>query len=199
MARPFRLLVGVLAVIGALAVLTLTTPVTGICAHRMSGPILAPTASLLIVLTAAEPVDDMLSGSTYWRAIYTVRAWRTGGFERILLSGRQSDVMKRFLVSQGIPASQIDLEEKANSTRESALFISAMFRGHSGPPPVLMTSDYHMFRARKCFEKVGFPIVPRPIPDAIKRAADWSNRPTILAIEIEEFCKIAGYRLRGWI
>jgi hypothetical protein len=38
-------------------------------------------------LTArAGPVDDMLD-STCWRAIYTVRAWRTGGFERIPLSG----------------------------------------------------------------------------------------------------------------
>ena len=98
-----------------------------------------------------------------------------------------------------MPADRIELEEKAASTRENALFTAAMLRGWQGPPPVLLTSDYHMFRARKCFEKAGIAVAPRPVPDAIKRSSEWYNRPTILAIEIVEVSKIAGYRLRGWI
>ena len=198
-ARLFRFVVGVLALIGGVAVLTLATTATTVCGHRLSGPIEEPTAPLLIVLTAASPMDGMLSESSYWRSIYAIRAWRSGGFERILLSGEQSAAMKRFLVSEGVPSERVDLEENARSTRESALFTAAMLRGRSGPPPVLMTSDYHMFRARKCFEKAGLRVLPRPIPDAIKRSAEWYDRPTILAIEIVEVSKIAGYRLRGWI
>ena len=56
-----------------------------------------------------------------------------------------------------------------------------------------------MFRARKCFEKAGLPVAPHPVPDAIKRSADWSNRPAILAVEVQEFLKIAGYGVRGWL
>ena len=194
-----RLLVWCLAAIGALTVLTFATPVTTLCAHRLSGPILNPTAPVLVVLTAAGPVDGMLSDSTYWRAVYTVRAWREGGFERILLSGKESAALKRFLSSEGIPADKIDLEDRSASTHESAIFTTSILRAQNGPPPVLLTSDYHMFRARKCFAKAGLIIVPRPIPDAIKRADDWYNRPTVLAIELVELCKIAGYRLRGWI
>ena len=198
-ARLFRFVVGVFALIGVVVVLTVATTATTVWGHRLSGPIIEPTSTVLIVLTGAGPIDGMLSESSYWRCIYAIRAWRTGSFQRILLSGEQSAVMKRLLVSEGVPSDRVDLEEKARSTRESALLTAAMLRGRSGPPPVLMTSDYHMFRARRCFEKVGLAVVPRPFPDAIKRSAEWYNRPTILAIEIGEVCKIVGYRLRGWI
>ncbi len=199
MRRLLRLLVALLAAIGAVTVLTFATPLTTICARRLSGPILSPAAPVLIVLTAAGPVDDILSDSTYWRAVYALRAWREGGFQSILLSGSRSSVLKRFLVNEGVAADRILLEDRSTTTRQSALFTAAMLAGKSQPPPVLMTSDYHIFRARRCFEKAGLAVVPRPIPDAIKRAADWYNRPTVLAVELEEFCKIAGYRLRSWI
>jgi len=198
-ARPLRLAVAVLAFIGGLAVVTIATPLTTFCAHRLAGPILDPSGPLLIVLTAANPVDGMPSDSSYWRSIYTVRAWRTGHFERILLTGEHSAVMQHFLVSEGVPADRIDLESKARSTRESALFTAVMLHGRRGPPPVLLTSDYHMFRAQKCFQKVGLAVAPHPVPDAIKRSADWSNRPAMLVVEIQELLKIAGYRVRGWI
>ena len=198
-ARLFRFVVGVFALIGVVVVLTVATTATTVWGHRLSGPIIEPTSTVLIVLTGAGPIDGMLSESSYWRCIYAIRAWRTGSFQRILLSGEQSAVMKRLLVSEGVPSDRVDLEDKARSTRESALRTAAMLSGQSGPPPVLMTSDYHMFRARRCFEKVGLAVAPRPIPDAIKRSAEWYNRPTILAIEIVEVSKIVGYRLRGWI
>ena len=182
-----------------MAVLIVATPLTTFCAHRLSGPILDPAAPLLIVLTAASPVDGMLSDSSYWRSIYAIRAWRTGNFQRILLTGQQSDVMKSFLVNGGVPADRIDLEGKARSTRESALFTAAMLHGGDSPPPALLTSDYHMFRARKCFEKAGLHVVSHPIPDAIKRSAEWYNRPAILVLEVGELAKIGGYLLRGWL
>jgi hypothetical protein len=56
-----------------------------------------------------------------------------------------------------------------------------------------------MFRAQKCFAKAGLAVAPHPVPDAIKRSADWSNRPAILAVEIQECLKIAGYGMRGWL
>ncbi len=198
-AGVFRFLTRIFAAIGLVTVLTLITPATTFLAHRLSGPILAPTAPLLIVLTGADPIDGMLSESTYWRAIYAIRAWRTGAFSHILLSGKQSNAMKQFLVSEGVPASEVDLDEQSASTHESAIAVAALLRGKTGAPPVLMTSDYHMYRASRCFEKAGLTVAPRPIPDAIKLADDWYNRPSVLAIEIEEACKVAGYRLRGWI
>ena len=198
-ARLGRLLTAVFAIAGGISILTLATPVTSLLGHRLAGPITEPTGPLLIVLTAATPVDGILSESSYWRSVYAVRAWHTGAFNRILLSGQQSSVMKHFLVSEGIPADRIDLEDRSNTTRESALFAAAMLHPPVTPPPVLMTSDYHMLRARKCFEKAGLPVAARPIPDAIKRSAAWYNRPTILVVELQEMVKLAGYRLRGWI
>lgn len=43
-------------------------------------------------------------------------------------------------------------------------------------PVVLLTSDYHMFRARRMFEKAGLKVVPMPIPDGLKRATRLTLR-----------------------
>src|ERR1017187_9601151 len=110
----FRIVVGVLALIGGVTVLTVATTATAFCGHRLSGPIIEPTDPLLIVLTAAGPIDGMLSESGYWRCIYAIRAWRRGGFQRILLSGGPAPAIAGFLVSEGVPSDRIDLDEKAS-------------------------------------------------------------------------------------
>lgn len=189
----------VLTLIGALALLTVATPLTRICGHRLAGPIVEPRAPVLIVLAAANSAGDLLSESSYWRSVYAVRAWRSGAFERILIAGDRSSAMQHFLISEGVPPAKVDVENRSRTTRENALYVAEMLAARRSPSPVLMTSDYHMYRARRCFEKVGLTVLPRPIPDAIKRGAAWYNRPAVLAAEIAEFAKIVYYRARGWI
>src|ERR1039458_1771425 len=76
-ARLFRFVVGVFALIGVVVVLTVATTATTVWGHRLSGPIIEPASTVLIVLTGAGPIDGMLSESSYWRCIYAIRAWRT--------------------------------------------------------------------------------------------------------------------------
>ena len=75
------------------------------------------------------------------------------------------------------------------------------------PPPfgavlkakVLLTSDYHMYRAHRVFAKQGIQVEPRPIPDVLKRGAGWRGRwPAFLDL-LTESAKILYYRARGWI
>ena len=95
-----------------------------------------------------------------------------GGNRRIRCEGRipAAERMGEFMVSQGVPASAIRVETESHSTRENALKSKAILDQLPGSK-VLMTSDYHMFRATRVFRKAGIDIAPRPIPTPRNRSA----------------------------
>ena len=94
------------------------------------------------------------------------------------------------------------METASDNTRENALFVQKLLA--SAPPRpgsrlVLMTSDYHMFRAWRAFRKAGLTVLPRPIPDGGKRAGSWWRRWPVFLDLAQESVKIAYYYGRGWI
>jgi uncharacterized SAM-binding protein YcdF (DUF218 family) len=97
-----------------------------------------------------------------------------------------------------VPRGIILVEPRAVSTRESALFLRPMLQGPPGRV-VLLSSDYHMFRATRAFHKAGIDVLPRPIPDACKRAMSWDRRWDAFQDLVIETTKIGYYFLRGWI
>jgi len=136
--------------------------------------------------------------------MYAARAYREGAFKQIIVTGGGDDAvpiaepMKSFLVYLGVPASIIEVESHSMSTRENALFVKRMIADRPGRK-VLLTSDYHMFRAYRVFEKVGLDVQPRPYPDVRKRAGNWRGRLPAFLDLLEESGKIIYYRGRGWI
>ena len=64
---------------------------------------------------------------------------------------------------------------------------------------VLLTSDYHTFRAVRALRKTGVMVIPRPIPDGVKRAGSWNLRWDVFQDLLIESTKIAYYWARGWI
>lgn len=107
-------------------------------------------------------------------------------------------VMREFLVSNGVPGSVIRVDERATTTRENALFVKELLAASSGVP-VLLTSDFHMFRARRVFERAGVPVSPRPIPDVLKRSNSIVNRWTCFWTLAIETSKIAYYAFQRWL
>ena len=106
--------------------------------------------------------------------------------------------MRGFLVSLGVPAEAVRIEASSRNTRENALFTARMFNTGVGPT-VLLTSDYHMYRAHRAFTKAGLTVVPRPFPEALKRMNDWRLRWSVFVDLVQESGKIVYYRARGWI
>lgn len=106
--------------------------------------------------------------------------------------------MGEFVKCQGIPAEAVLLETASRSTRENALYSKRLPDNLPGRK-VLLTSDYHMFRARRVFAKLGMHLSPLPIPDAEKQGGTWRGRwPAFLDLTVET-CKIGYYWARGWI
>lgn len=203
--RLRRLAKYIVLLTGAVFLLATLTPFDKWYARLLAGPWDDPQGDTLIVLGGSMLEDGLLGTSSYWRAVYAVRAWRQGGFRQIILAGDAnpghtpvSMAMKEFLVAAGVPVEAIRLESKSRSTRENALFVKRMLEGDTSRK-VLLTSDYHMFRAYRAFRKEGVQVAPRPFPDAAKQANCVSCRWPVFVSLLMETGKIGYYLGRGWL
>jgi uncharacterized SAM-binding protein YcdF (DUF218 family) len=188
-----------LLAVGIVVTVVTFTPVTAWCSRWLSGRYTDPGGQVLVVLGGSYLEPGIIGQDTYWRAVYAVRAYRRWKYPRVILSGAGvSDGMREFLLSMGIPAGAIELESRSHSTRESALYLRQML-GDSPGQAVLMTSDYHMFRASRAFSRAGVRMAPYPVPHAIKLAASWRTRWPAFIEEISESVKTIYYAARGWI
>jgi uncharacterized SAM-binding protein YcdF (DUF218 family) len=201
--RIFHAAVNTLAGLGLLVALVTATPLAPWWAEQLAGPWNDPKGDTLIVLGGSILGNGMIGDSSYWRAIYGALTYRQGGFQEVVVSGGGKPgpiaiPIADYLVSQGVPRDRIRLETQSSTTRENAVSTAALL-AKSGGRKVLLTSDYHMYRAYRAFQKAGLDVVPVPFPDAIKRGSFWQGRwPAFLDLVVESG-KILYYRVRGWI
>jgi len=187
-----------LAFIGLLCIVVVATPIDKWWAHALAGSIDQPHGDILILLSAANDDDDTMSYSSYWRARYALRAWRTGDFKTVVVSGGKGSGIRNFLVAEGIPAEAILDDWQSNSTRENAIDTAQLTQAMTGKK-VLLTSDFHMFRALRVFRKAGLNVTPYAIPDVIKISNSWYGRISGFQKLVVETVKIGYYELRGWM
>jgi uncharacterized SAM-binding protein YcdF (DUF218 family) len=202
--KALRFLAWGLAGLGLLVLLVTVTPLVSWWAGVLAGPWEDPNGDVLIVLGGSLLEDRVMGPSSYWRSTYAVLAWGEGTFHRVVVSGGGfagtsiAEPMRDFLECRGIPRTAIQIETRAESTHENALYVTELLARVPGRK-VLLTSDYHMFRAHRAFKKAGLEVLPRPFPDARKRASHWTGRwPAFLDL-VGETVKIGYYCARGWI
>lgn len=197
--RVLRILRTALASLGLLLLIVTFTPVVPWYARALSGIWDEPRGEVLIVLGAGTIDPTTLAANSYWRSVYGNLTWRGGGFREVLVSGKGvAPLMRDFLVCHGIPAAAIRVEEHSISTHENALEAARMLAGVPGRK-VLVTSDYHMFRARRAFAKAGLDVRACPFPDVIKQSNSLPGRWSGFVILASETAKIVYYRAHGWI
>jgi len=191
-----------LVIAGALVLVVMFTPVVPWWARTLAGPWNDPTGEVLIVLGGSGLEDGLLGISSYWRSVYAIRADREGQFTRVVISGGgptdPAAAMRQFLLCQGVPPDHVVVEERSTSTHENAVNVKQLL-AHIPGRKVLLTSDYHMFRAYRAFRKAGVEVLPRPFPDAIKRSSSYPERWPIFINLCEEAVKSAYYFMRGWL
>ena len=194
----------VLATVGALFLLATITPIDYWWATAFSEDWNDPRGDVLIVLAGSTLDYGMVGGSSYWRAVYATLAHRQAGYRLILVCGgpegqsSAAAALRQFLVGQGVPSQIIQSEDRSTTTRENALYAAEMLRGTPGRK-MLLTSDYHMYRALRAFRKAGLDVVSLPFPDVRKRVNSWRGRwPAFLDL-VQETTKIGYYYARGWI
>ena len=204
-----RLLVSVrtlCATIGFAFLVVTFTPITRWYSASLapSLPVGSSDRAVLVVLAGSVLSDGTMGGSSYWRAVYAVRVWREGRYSRVLVCGGGSDgppvaaAIRDYMISQGVPADLILIETQSRSTRENALYAHRFLDAIAGKK-VLLTSDYHMYRAQHAFARVGIETEAVAIPDVYKLSLRLEGRWSAFLQLCEELGKIAYYRARGWI
>jgi uncharacterized SAM-binding protein YcdF (DUF218 family) len=188
----------ILAAIGLITVLVIVTPIVSWWVSVYSGPIEQPKGDVLILLSAAADDKGGISYSSYWRARQTVFVWQTGGFKKIVISGGGGPGILNYLLAEGIPREAMVAEWRSTSTHENAIETARLVQGISGKK-VLLTSDFHMYRALRVFRKRGIEVTPMAVPDALHSTEHWDGRFSAFETMLVESCKIVDYALRGWI
>jgi uncharacterized SAM-binding protein YcdF (DUF218 family) len=200
--RAGRVAYHLLAAIGLGVILVVFTPFVSWWAHAYSGPLEQPKGDVLILLAAAADDRGGISFSSYWRARQAVFAWQTGGFQKIVISGGGGPGIYNYLVAEGVPHEALLAEWKSRSTRENAEDAAQLIKGLPGGLPgkkVLLTSDFHMYRALRVFRKQGIDVTPMPVEDALRLTRHWYGRiPAFQTMAIES-AKIIDYKLHGWM
>ena len=196
--RAARVLYRLLAAIGLVTVLVMTTPLVAWWARAYAGPIEQPQGDVLILLSAAYDDNGGISYSSYWRARQALLAWQSGGFKKIVVSGGGGPGILNFLVAYGVPREAIVAEWQSTSTRENGIETARLIQGMPGKR-VLLTSDFHIYRAVRVFRKLGIDVTPMPAPDVLHATEHWNGRFQAFETMVVETCKIVDYRIHGWI
>lgn len=202
--RAARLAVNLLAALGLVMAVVTLTPVTKWWLRALAGPLGRPRGDVLIVLGGDRYDTRTLGVASYWRCIYAAEAYREGCYRRIVVSGGGptevpiAATLAECLLYRGVPKEAIWLETASQSTRENALGVQRLL-GESPGRLVLLTSDIHMFRARRAFARVGLELAPWPAVDTGRMVLHWRSRWPAFTALCEETAKIIYYFARGWI
>lgn len=109
------------------------------------------------------------------RFIQTALLYKKGHIKKIIVSGGQNGMfkeddfseaafIKKNLIDLGVPREDLFIEDQSRNTIENAEYSKEILNqmGLSNSKIVLVTSSFHMQRARVIFEKQGFNIRPYP-------------------------------------
>jgi len=186
------------AAIGFVFLLVTLTPIVTWWAEAYAGPIERPKGDILILLSAADDDRGGISFSSYWRAREAIFAWQTGGFKKIVITGGGGPGILDYLIVEGIPRDAIVAEWRSASTHESGIEMARLLQSMPGKK-VLLTSDFHMYRALRVFRKLHIEVTPMAVRDVLQSSAGWGGRFGAFETMLGESAKIAYYGLRGWI
>lgn len=120
-------------------------------------------------VVGVEPDDRVHTTSSVDRLLHTLQLYREGKVQKILISGgsglvfaegpTEAEQSKMLLLMSEVPESDIILEPNSRNTHENALNTAEIIRQQfSDQPCLLVTSAYHMRRAKACFDKVGLDV-----------------------------------------
>ncbi len=118
----------------------------------------------------------------------------------------EADQAEPFLTLMGVPPQALLLERSSVDTRENAVNSARLLKARGLHSILLVTSAFHMPRARALFQREGLEV--RPAPTDFQRASGkpavpgWL--PTVEDLQrstfaMREHVGIIYYRLRGWL
>jgi uncharacterized SAM-binding protein YcdF (DUF218 family) len=131
------------------------------------------SAGAIVVLSGMLGINEV-GDSTYieWgdpdRFFGGVALLKAGKAQKLIFTGgkmpwdkvkrTEGDVLKEFAISNGIPSEKIFVTKDVENTADEALAVNELLSPNKRI--ILVTSAYHMYRAKRLFEKQGFIVIP---------------------------------------
>lgn len=134
-----------------------------------------------IVLTGVTNLNKTSYDRTFFnkgadRATHTIQLYKLGKINKILITGGQglnpsntnteAELLRDFMVIAGIPNEDILIEKQAINTYQNAVFTKEILKENGIPlnqKQLLVTSAFHMKRAKSCFDKAGIQTETFPV------------------------------------
>ncbi|MDF3151928.1 YdcF family protein [Mesorhizobium sp. XAP10] len=108
--------------------------------------------------------DRMVETAILARRFPTAKVVVSGGTGALFLDGEgDAATAPRLLTALGVAADRMILENKSRNTYENAVFTKELVTPKPGETWLLVTSAFHMPRAKALFDKAGFATVPWPV------------------------------------
>jgi uncharacterized SAM-binding protein YcdF (DUF218 family) len=138
----------------------------------------APRGRAIVVLSGSRPTAPGPARISEWtdadRFFGGVELYRAGKAPWLIFTGGASpfdpaavtegEILANVATEFGIPRASIGVTGRVVNTAEEAAAVSTWLAAHPGDGPVLLvTSAFHMSRARRLFEREGINVEPFPV------------------------------------
>jgi uncharacterized SAM-binding protein YcdF (DUF218 family) len=136
-------------------------------------------AQAIVVLSGSvRGADGMLpkpelGTDTLYRCIQAAKLHQEAKSISVLVSGGPiegnrsmtsiAQMMRDFLLEQGVEAASLIVEGRSKNTYENAVESAKLLRARGIRRIVLVTNAEHLFRASGCFRKQGLEVIPSPV------------------------------------
>jgi len=131
------------------------------------------SADAIVVLSGMLEINEVRD-STYmeWgdpdRFFGGIALFKAGKAQRLVFTGgkvpwdkakkTEGEVLKEYAISLGIPSDKIFVTKDVENTADEAVAVKELIS--PSKRIILATSAYHMYRAKRLFEKQGFEVIP---------------------------------------
>ncbi len=130
------------------------------------------SADAIVVLSGMLEINEV-GDSTYveWgdpdRFFGGIALFKAGKAQKLVFTGgkmpwdkarkTEGDVLKEYAISNGIPFEKISVTKDVENTADEAVAVKELIG--TSKRIILVTSAYHMYRAKRLFEKQGFEVI----------------------------------------
>lgn len=199
---------GVLTVAGFL--ITTITPLSNIVGRgiEVASHQLQP-ADAIVVLGAGVMGNGTLDPESLTRVIAGIKLYKEGLAPIVVLSGSgrgsgsregtEAQIRTGLAESMGVPPSAIIKEEKANTTFEESIHISAALHERGAGHILLVTDSLHMRRAMRVFANAGLDVQPAVSADYPAALTSPYGRLWLAMRIAQESTAMIYYRLAGYL
>lgn len=164
-------------------------------------------ADAIVVFAGGVGESGRAGGGQQERLKQAIDLYRAGYAPVMVLSSgfvysyREAEQMRALAIDQGIPQSQIIVEDHAANTYQNVTFVEKILREHKWKRLLLVSSPYHMRRALLVWRKVAPDVTVIPTPPEQTQFYEHARGATLEQVRgiLQEYLAIGAYWRRGWL